>query len=121
LVNLIDVFQNLPVILAVLGFVTLARASFIYAHHPLSSVSPKKTSLPLSWYNALVLSGIRGAVPIALALTLFGTNLPMADETRATIVSITLGVALLSVTVQSLAAGRYVKRHFGAGGESTQK
>ena len=111
LVNLFGVLQNLPVILLVFAFVTLARASFIYFHLPLSGLS-RVSRLPLTWYNTLTLAGVRGAIPIVLALTLSTTVLPIPSGIRSTVVSVVIGVAILSATVQSAVAGWYVKKTF---------
>ena len=105
IVNLLDVLRNLPLILIVFGAVTLARALFIYSHYPLSRLTPIAT-FPLSSYNTLTLAGVRGAIPIALALTLSVSALPIAPAVQQTIVSVVIGVALLSVTLQSILAGR---------------
>ena len=121
IVNLSNVLSNLPLILVVFGFVTIARASFIYSHIPLSGL-PRISRLPLTWYNTLTLAGVRGAIPIVLALTLSATALPIPAATTTTIISVVIGVALLSVTFQSFIAGWYVKKHFGSdldGGKTT--
>jgi CPA1 family monovalent cation:H+ antiporter len=111
IVNLSEVLQNLPLILIVFVFVTLARAAFVNFHYPLSRISPIAT-LPRSWYNTLTLAGVRGAIPIVLVLTLTTSVAPIAPAARDTIVSVVIGVALLSVTLQSVAAGWYIKRKF---------
>jgi Na+:H+ antiporter len=111
LVNLRVVFQNLPIILVVFCFVTLARASFIYFHLPLSRL-PGVSKLPLTWYNTLTVAGVRGAIPVVLALTLSASALPIPEATVTTLVSVVIGVALLSTTVQSAVAGWYVNKTF---------
>jgi len=113
LVNLLDVLRNLPVILLVFAVVTLARASFIYFHLPLSGLS-RVSRLPLTWYNTLTLAGVRGAIPIVLALTLSTTVLPIPPSIQTTVISVVIGVAILSATIQSAVAGWYVKRTFKA-------
>lgn len=113
LIDLTQIFQILPLIVLVLGFLTLARAAFVYASLPLSRLLFREsTQMPLSWYNVLLLSGVRGAIPIVLALSLFQSTLPIPADTRGLIVSTVVGTALLSITIQNLAASWYVKSHF---------
>jgi monovalent cation:H+ antiporter, CPA1 family len=115
IVNLFAILQNLSIILMVLGFVTLARACFVYVHYPLSKTAGG-SRLPFVWYDTLTLSGVRGAIPVVLALTLAtsaATAIPGTMLGR--IITVVTGVVLFSVTVQSAMAGWYVKRRFGRG------
>jgi CPA1 family monovalent cation:H+ antiporter len=109
LVDLVRVFQIVPLIAVVLIFLTLARITFVYGSLPLSRESPRT---PTSWYNVLVLSGVRGAIPIVLALSLFESNLPIPADTKELIVSTVIGTAVLSITLQNLATSWYVRRTF---------
>jgi CPA1 family monovalent cation:H+ antiporter len=113
LVNLSNVVQNLLIIIAVFAFVTLARTAFIFSHYLLSRVS-RISKLPFSWYNMLTLSGVRGAIPIVLVLTLSSATAPIPESISSLMISVVIGVATLSVTLQNFVAGHYVKRIFGA-------
>jgi CPA1 family monovalent cation:H+ antiporter len=113
LVDLIRVFQIIPLIAVVLIFLTLARVAFVYGSLPLSRLlSRESIGTPISWYNVLVLSGVRGAIPIVLALSLFQSSLPIPPDTKELIVSIVIGTAVLSITLQNVVASWYVKRTF---------
>lgn len=107
------ILDNLPLILLVLVFVTVARASFVYMHYFVSkTLRLKGQLLPKTWYDMLVLAGVRGAIPIVLALTLTQSSLPIPLEIRETITSTVIGAAIISVTLQNLIANRYVKKYF---------
>ncbi len=113
LVDLMRVFQIIPLIAVVLIFLTLARVAFVYGSLPLSRLDARELPrTPVSWYNVLVLSGVRGAIPIVLALSLFQSNLPIPPDTKELIVSTVIGTAVLSITLQNLVATWYVKRTF---------
>jgi CPA1 family monovalent cation:H+ antiporter len=129
LVNLGEVLINLPFVLAILGVVTLARASFIYANYPFSRLFRSSSSssspsaeevsrterMPISWYNTLVVAGVRGALPIVLAFTLLSeTASPIPVSVRSTIATLVIGTALISVTLQNVVASWYIKRRFGS-------
>jgi CPA1 family monovalent cation:H+ antiporter len=60
--------------------------------------------VPTSWTNVVALAGLRGAVSVALALSLPESNFKDA------IVAMTFGVALLSLVVQAEILQVYVKR-----------
>jgi CPA1 family monovalent cation:H+ antiporter len=60
--------------------------------------------IPTSWTKVLAVAGLRGAVSVALAL-----SLPQS-EFKEVIVAMTFGVAILSLVVQAEALQVYVKR-----------
>jgi CPA1 family monovalent cation:H+ antiporter len=60
--------------------------------------------IPTSWTKVLAVAGLRGAVSVALALSL------LQSEFKDVIVAITFGVAILSLIVQAEALQVYVKR-----------
>ena len=111
LINFSEIFQNLPMILGVLGFVTMARALFVHAPYPLSRILGRNR-IPLSWYTVITLAGVRGAIPIVLALSLLNASLPIPPYVKDLIISTVTGVALLSITLQNLTAAWYTKRQF---------
>lgn len=105
---------NLPVILLVVGVLFVGRAVFVYAYRPLAAaVERPNRRLPGPWYNVLTLAGIRGAIPVVLALSII-SNASIPSATRSTIVSIVVGVALVTVVVGNVVAELYVTRRFRA-------
>ena len=90
-----------PLLLALtIGFVLLARLFLAYAAFPLT-----KPGVPFAWRNVIALSGMRGAISIALAL-----NLPNATPFRVQIIDATFGVVLITLVVQGIALGPSLKR-----------
>jgi len=92
-------------ILVAFAVVVLSRAFVVY---PILSV-PRITSQPIpwSWKNIAFLGGMRGALSIALVASL-PTDLPGYS----TVVSLTFGVAIMSILVQGPLLSLYAKRVF---------
>ncbi|HZY69626.1 MAG TPA: cation:proton antiporter [Thermoplasmata archaeon] len=105
-------WQNLPLILLVVAVLFVGRALFVYVLRPLSAaVERPNRRIPPSWYNVVTLAGIRGAIPVVLALSLI-SNTAIPSATRGTIVSVVVGVALVTVVVGNVVAELYVTRRF---------
>ena len=102
----------LGLILLAVAVLTLGRLLFVYLHRPLTRRSGAR--LPSSWYNVISISGIRGAIPVVLALSLLATPNGLAPGTLDAIVATTLGVAFVSIVGGNLIADWYVTRTFGA-------
>jgi CPA1 family monovalent cation:H+ antiporter len=108
-----DIIEHLPLVLLVLAIIYTGRAAFVYVHRPLSRalVGPQ-AQLPTTWYNVLTLSGIRGAIPVVLALSLLTSSTSLSPGVVQTIVGVVVGVAAISVVGGNLAASAYVTRRF---------
>ena len=85
------------------GAVLIARFVSVYAVSGIASRVEGKT--PGSWQLVTALGGTRGAVSVALALSL------PAGSARDLIVTLTFGVAVISLVVQGGILQRYVKSH----------
>ncbi len=108
-----DIVSHLGLVLLVVAILYAGRAAFVYMHRPLSSVTSRSSAqLPTSWYNVLVLSGIRGAIPVVLALSLLRSTTPLTTEVVSTIVGVVIGVAAISVVAGNLLASAYITRRF---------
>jgi Na+:H+ antiporter len=108
-----DIIEHLPLVFLVLGMIYAGRAAFVYLHRPLSrALVGARAQLPTTWYNVLTLSGIRGAIPVVLALSLLTSNTSLSSGLVQTIVGVVVGVAAISVVAGNLAASAYVTRHF---------
>jgi CPA1 family monovalent cation:H+ antiporter len=83
--------------------VLLARFVSVYSVSGIASRIEGKT--PRSWQLVTALGGMRGAVSVALALSL------PAGFARDLIVTLTFGVAVISLVVQGSMLQTYVKRH----------
>jgi monovalent cation:H+ antiporter, CPA1 family len=104
-----QLLNYLWLILIVAAVMTLGRVAFVYAHRPLAPVGSR---LPDSWYNMIAISGIRGAIPVVLALSLLSTSTGLASSTVDAIVASVLGVAFISIVAGNLVASWYVRRAF---------
>ncbi len=113
----VHLLAHLGLIVIVAALLTVGRAAFVYLHRPLSRVGGSR--LPDSWYNVIAISGIRGAIPVVLALSLLAAPRGVATGTIDTIVATVFGVAFISIVVGNLTADWYVKRAFPAETEAT--
>jgi CPA1 family monovalent cation:H+ antiporter len=93
----------LPFIGAAFAIIFLSRAASVYPVVAITRVLGEK--FPHSWTNVLAAAGLRGAVSVALAL-----SLPDQFPFRAAIIAMTFGVALLSLVVQGELVQTYVRR-----------
>ncbi len=76
--------------------VTLTRTAVTYA---VNALHPRRAQLPKGWTAFLTWSGLRGSLAMVLAL-----SLPPAMPQRDLVVTITIGVVVLSILVQGLTA-----------------
>ncbi len=83
-----------PVLLAV-GAVLVGRALSVYLLVPVSNAITEK--IPLAWQHVIVWGGLRGALALALALSLDSTF-----PDRARVLDLTFGVVIFSILVQGL-------------------
>jgi CPA1 family monovalent cation:H+ antiporter len=78
-----------------IGAVFLGRALSVYLLVPLSNRFAEK--IPLRWQHVAVWGGLRGALALALALSLT-TAFPYREQ----ILNLTFGVVIFSILVQGL-------------------
>lgn len=110
-----DIVSHLGLVVLIVAILYAGRAAFVYVHRPLSRATARPgATLPTPWYNVLVLSGIRGAIPVVLALSLLRSTTPLASATLDTIVGVVIGVAAISVVAGNLLASNYITRRFPA-------
>lgn len=106
-----DLVDSAGLIALVAVVMTLGRIGFVYLHRPLTAREGDR--LPDSWYNVIAISGIRGAIPVALALSLLAQPpAGISSGTLNTIVATVFGVALVSIVAGNIVADWYVKRTF---------
>ncbi len=91
-----------PVLLAV-GAVLVGRALSVYLLVPVSNALTEK--IPLRWQHVIVWGGLRGALALALALSLDSTF-----PDRARVLDLTFGVVAFSILVQGLTIKPLLKR-----------
>jgi CPA1 family monovalent cation:H+ antiporter len=91
-----------PVLLAV-GAVLVGRALSVYLLVPVSNALTEK--IPLRWQHVMVWGGLRGALALALALSLDSTF-----PDRARVLDLTFGVVAFSILVQGLTIKPLLKR-----------
>jgi CPA1 family monovalent cation:H+ antiporter len=90
-----ELLQNWASVLFAIGAVFLGRALSVYLLVPLSNRFAEK--IPLRWQHVAVWGGLRGALALALALSLTPA-LPYRDQ----ILNLTFGVVIFSILVQGL-------------------
>ncbi len=94
-----------PISMAIIG-VTFARAISIYTISAFSNLT-KLTNLSLIWQHVLVFSGLRGALSMALVLSIPRHVLPA--ETREILILMVFGVVLFTLVVQGFSIGKVLK------------
>jgi CPA1 family monovalent cation:H+ antiporter len=98
--NLLIAFA--PLIVVAFAAIIIARILSVYPILWLAQLMGEK--IPASWKKILAFAGLRGAVSIALVLSLPESNY------RGTIQAMVFGVALLSLVVQAEVLQTYVKK-----------
>ena len=85
--------------------VNLARAASVY---PILGIfSATKSKIPMSWRNVAMMGGMKGALSIVLL-----ASIPASVEQRDTIITMVLGVAFLSITLEGSLLFRYADSRF---------
>jgi monovalent cation:H+ antiporter, CPA1 family len=108
-----DLVDYIGLILGVTAVLTLGRALYVYVHGPIATrVTGTAARLPNSWYNVIAISGIRGAIPVVLALELLTTPTRLSSAQLQAVVATVLGVALVTIVAGNIVADWYVKRAF---------
>lgn len=107
--RLVDDLVPIIMIFAILLF---ARAIVVYSLGALSrwrlgkrAEEPDQSGLPWRWLHVIFFGGLRGAVPVALAL-----GLPVSLTGRETLVTIVFGVVLFSLVGQGLTMPTLIRR-----------
>ncbi|MEN6351058.1 MAG: Na+/H+ antiporter [Syntrophomonas sp.] len=102
-VTLVNLGPMIPLIIAAFLIVLLGRAAAIYLLSPIIKWSGYK--VPRTWQHLLVWGGLRGAIPMALALSL-DRSFPARDQ----ILLLTFGVVLFSLLLQGLTTKPLLKK-----------
>ena len=84
-----------------LGLIVAARLVLAYLGLPLAGIGGARSA----WQHVIALAGMRGALPVALALAL-----PEATPHRAEIIDVVYGVVLITLVAQGLGIGPLVTR-----------
>jgi CPA1 family monovalent cation:H+ antiporter len=84
-----------------LGLIVAARLVLVYLGLPLAGIGGVRSA----WQHVIALAGMRGALPVALALAL-----PEATPHRAEIIDVVYGVVLITLVAQGLGIGPLVTR-----------
>jgi len=105
--DILAVSGSILLILAAYLAVTAARAASVY---PILAVfNQVGERIPISWSNASMLGGMRGALSIALAASV-GASGFLPDNDVRTITTMVLGVVFLSIVIQAPLLSRYAVR-----------
>ena len=102
-VRIDSLIASWPAILIAYLVVTLGRALVIQAVWALLGVTRER--FPWTWSLAMTWGGLRGALPMVLAL-----SLPATFEYRDSIVTMTFGVVLISILVHGLSMSAVLRR-----------
>lgn len=92
-----SLFENLPAILAAMGCLVVGRAAGVYIPFLLIRLTRRAEAIPLRWQHVFLTGNIKGALSIALVL-----SLPETTPMRETLVDVVFGVTFLSLTIQGL-------------------
>lgn len=90
--------------------VTAARAASAYPILTIFSRFGEK--IPVSWRNVSMLAGMRGALSIALAVSIPLTAISAVEQSQLT--TLVLGVAFISISLQAALLFRYIRTRFPA-------
>ena len=101
-----------PYVIVAFAATLVARLISVYPIVGLSRMMGER--LPASWNKVLTLAGLRGAVSVALALSLPESNY------RVVITAMVFGVVLISLVVQAEILNRYMNREPINGGRETE-
>lgn len=108
--NLVTFTQSIFLIITAYLAVTVARAASVY---PILAIFNQiEERIPISWSNVAMLGGVRGALSIALAASLTASAV-LTDSDIHVITSMVLGVAFLSIVLQTPLLLRYIERRLG--------
>jgi CPA1 family monovalent cation:H+ antiporter len=97
-----ELLQNWTSVLLAIGAVLLGRLLSVYLLVPLSNRFAEK--IPIRWQHVAVWGGLRGALALALALSLIS-----AFPYRELILNLTLRVVIFSILVQGLTIKPHLK------------
>ena len=111
--DLVIFSQSIGLILLSYIAVVAARAATVY---PILTVfdrlsTSEENKIPLKWRNVAMLGGMKGALSIALAASITATAMVTQDDVNK-ISTLVLGVALISIILQTILLSRYIKRGF---------
>ena len=94
-VDLTLLWENLPVIVVAVVAVVGSRAMVVYGFSWLARLWGKASRIPSSWRHVLFWGGLRGAISLALAL-----SLPATMPARGQLQAMTFGVVLFTLLAQ---------------------
>jgi len=94
-IHILELLENWAFILLAIGAVLLGRVLSVYLLVPLSNRFAER--IPFRWQHVVVWGGLRGALALALALSL-NSAFPYREQ----ILNLTFGVVIFSIVVQGL-------------------
>lgn len=107
-INLIAFADNIAAILIAVAVVLASRALLIYGLTWLHGVIRPKESIPNDYRHIMFWGGLRGAISLALALTLDGSIFGIEVSEKLQVM--TFGVVLFTLLVQGLSIEALIKR-----------
>ncbi|MEM3670551.1 MAG: cation:proton antiporter [Thermoprotei archaeon] len=108
--NFFALVHSFGYIVVAFGAIMAARAAAVYpAFFVFDRIEDFKT--PASWKNTVLLGGMRGALSVALASSLY-TSSELTSTVASEVATLVLGVAFLSLTLQAAALALYTKARF---------
>ncbi|MFQ5398193.1 MAG: Na+/H+ antiporter [Anaerolineae bacterium] len=107
-IDLTQLLPNIGAIIIAIGAILLSRAVIIYGLNYLHSRLDARRRVPVPYRHVMYWGGLRGAISLALALTLTGKVLgtAVAQELRV----MTFGVVLFTLLIQGTSIQRLIRR-----------
>lgn len=115
-VHISELAANATPIAVAVGAVLLSRAIVVYGLSWLADVASRGTRIPFQWRHILFWGGLRGAISLALAL-----SLPLTLAARGTLQAMTFGVLLFTLLAQGTTVQFLVKALGITGGSEHQR
>ncbi len=104
-VDLPQMWANRGAIIVAVLAVLVSRAMVVYGISWVTHLGKKNSRMPLKWRHVLFWGGLRGAISLAMAL-----SLPLALPQRETLLSMTFGVVLFTLLAQGTTIKLLLKR-----------
>lgn len=109
-IHIRDLWDHADAILVAVIAIQLTRLVVVYGLGALHGVVQPERKVPRSYQHVMFWGGLRGAISVALALSLVREEYNLSDDLVSTLQVMTFGVVLFTLLVQGLSIERLIKR-----------